>query len=160
MKSKENRISSELDLGASSIFTTQGTASVLEEPETELNLFPDLILDDSNGSLTILIKHNYFSSDNDHGRELLSAFIDILLDEFSKISRIFLIDSGVLLMDPNDPLYKRFSQIIDLKIPVTCCRESIDRYSIDFTKDTNLNILSMHDIALEILNTPHLITLD
>ncbi len=135
------------------------TATLTEEHETDLNLFPDLILDDSNGNLTILIKHDYYSSDSDHGRELLGAFLDVLVDEFSKVSRIFLIDSGVKLLDPSNPLYNAFKTLLDMEFCIASCRESLDAYKIEFEKSDRKDILSMHEIALELMSAPYLFTL-
>lgn len=137
----------------------QLAATLTEERATDLNLFPDLILDDSNGNLTILIKHDYYSSDTDHGRELLNAFFDVLVDEFSKVSRIFLIDSGVRLLDPSNPLYASFKTLLDMDFRIASCRESLDFYNIDFEKTDRKDILSMHEIALELMSTPYLFTL-
>ena len=160
MKNKENQ-SNNLESYADLYSTGASSAStaIAEGQETNLNLFPDLILDDSNGNLTIVINHDYYSSDSEHGRELLGAFLDILADEFSKVSRIFLIDKGVKLLDQSNKLYSAFKTLDDLEFSIVCCRESIDEYGIEFTKKNNNELLSMHDIALELMSVPYLFTL-
>ncbi|MCR5617670.1 MAG: hypothetical protein K6F83_05225 [Clostridiales bacterium] len=162
MKNRENKSSN--DNGSYHELYAAGSstasAAVIEEPETDLNLFPDLILDDSNGSLTVLIKHDYYSSDTEHGRELLGAFLDVLADEFSKVSRIFLIDSGVKLLDPGNPLHASFCMLEKMEYSIVCCRESIDEFEVEFEKKDNDSLMSMHEIALELMNVPYLYTID
>ena len=159
MKNKENQ-SNNLDSYADLDSTGSATAAIAEDTETNLNLFPDLILDDSNGNMTIVINHDYYSSDSEHGRELLGAFLDVLADEFSKVSRIFLIDSGVKLLDPSNKLYASFKALDDMEFSIVCCRESIDNYEIDFIKKNNNELISMHEIALELMSVPYLFTIN
>ena len=158
MRNKE-RASSNNETNENMVYDDGHLTATLTEHETDLNLFPDLILDDSNGNLTILIKHDYYSSDSDHGRELLGAFLDVLVDEFSKVSRIFLIDSGVKLLDPSNPLYNAFKTLLDMEFCIASCRESLDAYKIEFEKSDRKDILSMHEIALELMSAPYLFTL-
>ena len=61
--------------------------AVLEKDDTEIDLYPDLLLDGAGGSLTVVIHHDYYSSDTEHGRQLLKGFLEVLKDEFNKISK-------------------------------------------------------------------------
>ncbi len=159
MRNKENQ-SNNIEAYADLYSNGTATAAIAEETGTDLNLFPDLILDDSNGNLTIVINHDYYSSDSDHGRALLGAFLDVLADEFSKVSRIFLIDTGVKLLDPSNQLYSSFKVLNDMEFSIVCCRESIDNYNIDFEKKNNTELISMHEIALELMSVPYLFTIN
>lgn len=159
MRNKEKQ-SNNIEAYADLYSNGSATATVAEETGTDLNLFPDLILDDSNGNLTIVINHDYYSSDSEHGRVLLGAFLDVLADEFSKVSRIFLIDTGVKLLDPSNQLYATFKVLNDMEFSIVCCRESIDNYNIDFAKKNNTELISMHEIALELMSVPYLFTIN
>ena len=136
-----------------------GAVLMFDETEKDLELYPEFILDDTGSNMTVIIKHNYYSSDNDHGRDLLSSFLDVIIDEYKKISRIILIDSGVLLFDDNDKLYRYSQKFIELGIQLILCRESLSFYNVETDRSTGLLILSSHEIALEIMNSPYVTVL-
>ncbi|MBO7451769.1 MAG: DsrE family protein [Clostridiales bacterium] len=160
MRNKENQNNNDQTSDIFDVGNVSVSTAVSEESATELNLFPDLILDDSNGNLTVVIKHDYYSADTDHGRELLSAFFDVIADEFSKVSRIFVIDSGVKLLDPDNKLHEAFMTLVNMDFSIIYCRESIDSFGIEFTKSDKNTLLSMHEIALELMSAPYLFTLN
>ena len=68
---------------------------------TELDLLTDVALDvsESANSLTVLIKHDYYSSDNDNGRALLDSFLDGLTLSADRIHMIIMTDSAVRLIE-------------------------------------------------------------
>lgn len=156
MKNKEKLTSDFRNFGDD--FLTSGSTSILEKEDTELDLYPDLLIDGSDGNLTVVIHHDYYSSNTDHGRILLKAFLEVLKDEFSKISRIYLIDSGVCLLDESNYLSDTFAQLLDLDFDVVSCSESMDNFRIN-SDALNVRLMSMHDIALELLSSPYLINL-
>lgn len=156
MKNKEKLISN-YDSFGEDIFSS-GSAAILEKEDTELDIYPDLLIDGSDGNLTVVIHHDYYSSNTDHGKILLKAFLEVLKDEFSKISRIYLIDSGVCLLDESNFLYDTFAQLLELDFDVVACSESMDNFRIS-SKLLNIRLSSMHDIALELLSSPYLINL-
>lgn len=142
---------------------TDGSSSLLLDTinENELDIFPELIDTVSSAHKTILIKHNYYSSDNDHGRALLSAFLDVLSDESDEIAKIILIDSGAHLLVPQDPCHKKFRNIAGGgNIKLYCCRESLDRYADEEPIQDNIDLISAQSIALELLDSVNVITLE
>lgn len=146
MKNKENLINN-------------SSTTLLEMNDTELDLYPDLLLDNSDGSLTVVIHHDYYSSDSDHGRILLRSFMEVLKDEFSKISKIFILDSGVCLLDKDNELNDIFQELCKLDFDIVVCKESIENFKIDTASYLGIRFLSMHEISLELLSAPYLFNL-
>lgn len=157
MRNKENNLSSNFG-GNEDLFDLSSTA-VLEKDDTELDLYPDILLDGSSGNLTIVIHHDYYSSNTEHGKALLKAFIDVLKDEYNKISKIFVVDSGVCLFNPNNALFDCFTELCELDFDIVVCKESIDTFNIELDSFGNIRKLSMHEISLELLSAPYLFNL-
>lgn len=127
--------------------------------ETSLELYPDLILDGEDGSATVIIKHDYYSSDNDHGRELLLSFINSMLDDSGKMYRFIFVDSSVKLFSTEIGFSLKMTQMSSRGSAVLICSESLDYYAIDKDDLDFAEIVSKETIALEILNSSHIINL-
>ncbi len=117
-------------------------------------LFPELESADgivSEGK-TVIIKHDYYSSDSDHGRDLLHSFIRALSQ--TKISALILIDSGVRLLSSDDEDTVFFlRRACEYRI-VTACSSSISEYGIDLTDDyKDIFLLDNDEIAETILSS-------
>lgn len=128
--------------------------------ETSLELYPDLILDGEDGSVTVVITHDYYSSDNDHGRELLMTFFNIMIDDSAKVYRFIFTDSSVKLFSFDTDFVTKLSQIASQGSSVLVCSESLDYYSIDKEGMDFVDIVSKETVALEILNSAHVLTLN
>lgn len=148
MKNREKQIN---DLKVSEMTMASNTA-VYED--TALDLYPELLINDNDGNKIVLIKHDYYSSDDEHGRMLLSAFLDVLADESSKISSIFLIDKGVKLLSSYSLLLK---SIREKGVNLVICRESAELYGIMVGDH---EIYSAHEIALELINTHNIFVIE
>jgi hypothetical protein len=61
----------------------------------------------------VLIKHDYYSSDSEHGRELLRSFLINLCESSFKSIIVYLIDEGARLLDESNLLYNDFNRLID-----------------------------------------------
>ena len=151
MKKKENNLS-------------EGSASLLLDTmqENELDIFPQLIENADESGKTILVKHNYYSSDSDHGHALLAAFLDVLSDEVSGIARIILIDSGTHLLCSEDPCYEKFLRLMNGNIKIYVCRESYEIYSVsetDISQD-NIELITAQSIVLELLDSNNILTIE
>lgn len=155
MRNKE-KLSS--DFNCSNEMYSSSNATLIEE-NTELDLYPDLLLDSSDGNLTIVINHDYYSSNSAHGRALLKSFLEVLRDEYNKISRVFIIDSGVLLLSPDNLLFDCFSELCDLDFSIIVCQESIKNYNVSISDFKSVKAASMHEIALELLSSNYLFEL-
>lgn len=155
MKNKEKLISN----FNSSDDSIKASVTILDKEETELDLYPDLLLDGSDGSLTIVINHDYYSSNTAHGKFLLKSFLEVLKDEFSKISKIFILDSGVSLLSKDNDLNDVFSDLANMDFDIVVCKESISEFGIDASLYPSIRESSIHEIALELLSAPYLISL-
>ena len=85
-------------------------------------------LEESGDGVTILIKHDYYSSDSDHGRDLLAAMIDSIKRNY-KIDQVLLIDTGVKILD---------NALLDMYLLCNyyltyVCKESLDTYGVAAT---------------------------
>ena len=61
--------------------------------ETEISLEPSFLELEHQDDLTVLIKHDYYSTDSIHGRLLIGKFIKSLCQ--MKIGKLFFIDTSV-----------------------------------------------------------------
>ena len=151
MRNKEKQIS---DIKVSEMTMSPNTA-VYED--TALDLYPELLINDNDANKIILIKHNYYSSDDEHGRMLLSAFLDVIADESSKISSVFLIDTGVKLLTSGTSSSLFFKSVREKGVNLVICRESAELYEIPVGDH---EVYSAHEIALELLNTPDIFIIE
>ncbi len=79
---------------------------------TVLDELQEKIVED-NSVKYVLIKHDYYSSDSDHGRELLRSFLINLCDSSFKSIIVYLVDEGTQLLDESNPLYNDFKRLIE-----------------------------------------------
>ena len=108
-------------------------------------------IEDDVSSKYVLIKHDYYSSDSDHGRELLESFLDVLTHSDFKNLIIYLTDKGTRLLDANNPLYDAFSLLIAKSEMVIADDESITFYEVSCTTNSKLSIQSFNSIAEDIV---------
>ncbi len=106
---------------------------------------------DDNASKYILIKHDYYSSDSDNGRELLKAFFTAIGRSMNNNLIVYLVDKGTRLLDKNNPLYDSFRDIIAKFDMIIADNESLDFYEIEFDKDSGIIKQSADSIAEDIL---------
>jgi hypothetical protein len=130
-----------------------------EKSNLELTPAPEITVIDENGMLSVLIKHDYYSSDTDHGRKILSAFLDSLAECGNTLSKIILIDSAVKLLDIDELAY-RLEKLFGLSRYSYICEESLAFYEVEYTAHDNVVICSASDISMELMQTGNLITLE
>ncbi|MCQ2467442.1 MAG: hypothetical protein MJ166_08000 [Clostridia bacterium] len=156
MKNKE-KLNSDFN-GAEDMFSSPAS-TVIDNASTDMDVFPDIILDGTDGNLTIVIHHDYYSSDSDHGRLLLAGFLEVLKDEFDNNSRIFVLDSGVKIFNSDHSINHLINDLCDLNFDIIVCKESLDNYGVDTAEYKKIRKLSIHDISLELLSAPYLFNL-
>ncbi len=116
--------------------------------------------DDEIGSRYVLIKHDYYSSDSDHGRELLSAFLSALCNSSYTSIVVYLIDTGTLLLDDSNPLYEEFLRLSGKAEMVIAPKESLDQYGIILSSDIKVETLPAGSISEDLICIPNLLILE
>ncbi len=130
-----------------------------EKSNLELTPAPEITLIDENGMLSVLIKHDYYSSDTDQGRKIIGMFLDSLADCGSSIAKIMLIDSSVRLLDDDSFAY-RLEKLFGLARYSYICEDSLSFYEVEYSAHDNVIVCSATDIAMELFQAGHLITLE
>lgn len=116
--------------------------------------------DDDNSSKYILIKHDYYASDSDHGRELLRSFFKAINNSRFNNLIIYLVDKGTLLLDKNNPLYDAFCDLITRSEMIIADKESLDFYGVEPDPDSGIVKQSADSIAEDILLIPGILILE
>lgn len=120
---------------------------------TELDLLTDVALDvsESANSICVLIKHDYYSSDNDNGRALLNGLLDGLILAADRINMLIITDSAVRLFESSSKLIN----LISLVHLTLVCRDSADFYGVSVPQGESLHIntVSMADITDQIIES-------
>ena len=130
-----------------------------EKSNLELTPAPEMTMLDENGTVTVLIKHDYYSSDTENGRSLLASFLDSLAECGSNISKVILIDTAVMLLN-----YDLFAPVIEKLFSLSkysyVCEESLNVYETEYVSHGNIIVCPASDIEIEIFEADHLITLE
>ncbi len=127
--------------------------------ETSLDLYPDIVIDGEDGSVTVLIKHDYYSSDTTHGRDLLLSILNVMFDETNRMYRFIFVDSSVKLFLSDDTLVHKLSTISSQGNSVLICSDSLEYFCIDSDSLGFAEIVSRDIIAFEIVNSNNTIVL-
>ncbi len=99
-------------------------------------------IDGNSGDAVLLIKHDYYASNSDHGRELLASILDSITN-YMNIKHIYLIDSGVKLLNSDNPVCDILFRIsVDNKITVTPCLDSVDYYKVQLPDFANVMMIA------------------
>lgn len=99
-------------------------------------LLDTIDIEDSDKGLTLLIKHDYYSSDTNHGKELLTNLLEVLSQESIKIQTVYFIDSGVKLLSEIS-ISNLLFPILDKASSTIICADSLDEFSIELDKHSN-----------------------
>jgi len=126
---------------------------------TILEVSPDKT-DDVISSKYVLIKHDYYSSDSDHGREMLAAVLDSLRDSSYGTLIIYLVDKGTLLLDCTNPLYDHMKLLVSKCELIIADEVSLDVYGISCDDKAKIVIQSFKSIAEDIIYLPDLLILE
>ena len=130
-----------------------------EKSNLELTPAPEMTMLDESGNLSVLIKHDYYSSDNDHGRMLLASFLDTLAESGDSISKIILIDSAVRLLEDGS-CGEKLAKLFALSKYSYICDDSLAYFDIEYSSHDNIIVCPASDISMELIQTGRLVTLE
>ena len=130
-----------------------------EKSNLELTPAPDMTVLDESGNLTVLIKHDYYSSDNDHGRLLLGSFLDTLTESGDPVNKLTLLDTAVRLLE-DSILFAKLLKLIEHSKFTYICEDSLAYFDIEYSSHDNVIVCSASDLSLELLQTDRLIVLE
>jgi len=116
--------------------------------------------DEESASKYVLIKHDFYSSDSDHGRELLADFISALCDASYKSIIVYLIDKGTRLLDESNPLHDEMLRLTERSEMVISASESIAFYEVNVPDNNKITEQSSRSIAEDIIYIPNLLILE
>lgn len=127
--------------------------------ETLLEVLEEKTSDDHSAKY-VLIKHDYYSSDSEHGRILLSDFLDALTDTAPKTLIIYLVDSATKMLDVNNPFYEQIFALIQRSEMVIADTDSIVSYDVNFEENPKLETRTFRSIAEDLICLPGLLTIE
>ena len=116
--------------------------------------------DEDTSSKYVLIKHDYYSSDSDHGREMLKSVFKVLANSEFKNLIIYLVDKGTLLLDNNNPLFDSFQSLILKSEMVIADDESLTKYQVSCDLDSKITIQAFSSIAEDIVFLSNVLILE
>ncbi len=126
---------------------------------TLLEVMPAKI-DEDIATKYVLIKHDYYSTDSDHGRELLAGFITNLADSSFNSIVVYLIDKGVKLLDEENPLFEKMLRLIEKSEAVIATEDSIEVYNVVFSKTQKISVESLMSVTEDITYLDNLLILE
>lgn len=126
---------------------------------TLLDVMPEKI-DEGIATKYVLIKHDFYSTDSDHGREFLSGFLTSLADSSYNSIVIYLIDKGVKLLDEENPLYDKMLRLLEKSETVIAAEESFDEYNVSLPVTRKISIESIMSVTEDITYLDNLLTLE
>ena len=126
---------------------------------TLLDVMPEKI-DEGVATKFVLIKHDYYSTDSDHGRDILSGFLTSLTDSSYSSIVIYLIDKGVKLLDEENPLYDKMLRLLEKSETAIAAEESFDEYSVSYPVTQKISIESIMSVTEVITYLDNLLTLE
>lgn len=115
-----------------------------------LDVLPQ-ITTESASTKYILIKHDYYSTDSAHGREMLMSFFKGIQNSNYSNLVIYLIDKGTCLLDKDNILFDSFNSLLSCSEMIIAARESIETYSVNCDSDPKLIIRSMDSLVEELI---------
>lgn len=137
------------------------TKAQLEEfsDNTILEVLPQKT-DEGSSSKCVLIKHDYYSSDSEHGRNLLASFLASITDSSYHSVIVYLVDKGVLLLDRSNALYEQMQLLIKKAEMVIVDEDSAFIYNVNDYTNTQISVQSFKSISEDILYSSDLLILE
>jgi len=129
--------------------------------DIEYQPYAELEISNSSSNLAVLIKHDYYSSNTEHGKTLLAQYLSTLIESSKSISAVYLIDSGVKLLSSSNPLRDDILLLAEhFNCPIIICNDSIDEYCIDYFDSPMCETLSASSFFYELTLINNLIIIE
>ena len=116
--------------------------------------------DEETSTKYVLIKHDFYSSDSDHGRELLAGFLASLSESSFSSVIVYLTDKGTRLLDGSNPLHESMLRLIEKSEMIIAASESISYYEVSYSGNSKIVEQSARSIAEDITYLPNLLVLE
>ena len=137
------------------------TDSVVLETTPVIEVEPEAIEITHGRSFSVLIKHDYYSSESSHGRDLLNAFLCALQSRKADIAGIFVVDSGVRMLSDSNSLHNDLKDLCGDVAVVTVCLDSLEEYGLELSDlPSNFETMDAISFAGAVINIPNLIILE
>ncbi|MCR4688631.1 MAG: DsrE family protein [Saccharofermentans sp.] len=133
---------------------------VAEFEDTELDLEPSFLDINRSENLIVLFKHDYYSTDTIHGRYLISKFIKSLINNPSKIDKLFFIDTSIRLLSEDSELADQIKELVSHAGSTYVCTESLQAYEITINDGLSFNQALASDIAAELIAADRVFTIE
>ena len=116
--------------------------------------------DEETSSKYVLIKHDFYSSDSEHGRKLLDGFLSALSESSFNNLIVYLIDKGTMLLDESNPLHDSMLRLIEKSEMVVAAAESISYYEVSSCSNSKIAFQFARSIAEDITYLPNILVLE
>lgn len=104
----------------------------------ELEYLSEKELNPNNKGLVVLFKHDYYSTNSPHGKELLSNILYSLNSDSISIAKVMFIDNGVSLLDVDSIYNSDISSLLEKTQTAFVCSESLEEYRTELIDRNNL----------------------
>lgn len=129
-------------------------------PITDIKILPEFDIPDTNSSLSILLRHDYYSSDNENGHRLLSDLLLAIINCGKEISQLYIIDSGVKTLCSDSDYRDLIQRLICLTGSVLVCSESLSFYGISIDPESEkIHTVSSEEVFSTILCSHNIFTI-
>ena len=116
--------------------------------------------DEETSSKYVLIKHDFYSSDSEHGRKLLATFLSSLYESSYSHVIVYLIDQGVKLLDESNSLHDSMLCLLEKSEMTIAAVESMSFYDVTVSGNSKIVEQSARSIAEDISYLPNLLVLE
>ncbi len=108
----------------------------------------------------VLIKHDYYSTDSDFGRQLLKTYLSCLCNSYYNSLFIYLVDKGTRLLDKTNPLYDDLLNLSRKCEIIMADQDSINEYGVNVSLDSEIPYQTTSSIAEDIIYLSDLLILE
>ena len=126
---------------------------------TMIDVLPEKTDDDSSTKY-VLIKHDYYSTDSDFGRQLLNTYLNGLCNSYYTSIVVYLTDKGTKLLDKTNPLYDSLIMLSRKTEIIIADQDSIEEYGVNISLDSEIAYQTSGSVAEDIIYLSDLLVLE